>query len=742
MSGFKLLAIQPLEGIEYYTRKNLIPGTVYKFYEGYDFMPKQGKVVEIKEPEESLPELYDIKTESKNISVNVSAIVGANGSGKSSLLELFYNFCFCMSQNEPGIGETIERYREDLPFLREDILRSVNNLKVEVFYSVGNVIRSIRYESGHYEQFTFDPKRSAGESVRIQDFCYSIAANYSLYGLNESENPWLRLLFHKNDGYQSPLVINPMRTEGIIDVNREFDLSQARILLNLADSKNIQLEIVKGKYISEIEFSFKPIKLKRVGYYKAEYLLDDIINTHLSVHGTSVYQLFNELVELLFPDQDKPLISNKELSKYSTLDEKGIESIIDDELKKISDNPSPVQYDLIKYFMIKYTIKKVFKTCLNYSSLREKFIDFRDVYSKESPIIHKGKIGKLLSALVTDKSHLTFKLKQAIYTLQNETFKTRTLNWGRGYRRDPDDMSDPNTAYEPEYSERFEFFKFWLRLNLSDYQKIMLKGTSTVEHFTDVHKVPGAFIVPEFKYRLKDGLDSSARKMSSGEQQFFQSVNTIVYHLRNLDSVHDSSIRPNKSYNNVNIVLDEIELYYHPEYQRNYLSNLLTNIQNIGLRNIDHINIVFSTHSPFILSDISSTSILHLKDGAPYFHEIQEETFGANIHELLANDFFLENGFMGEFAKRKINDTIKFLSYYVNRRRLTEEFNEVVDNEATDDEYYKFQRSALQSENSFLENQIRNWDKDFHRIIINLIGERTLRTKLEEMYNHAFKPNN
>src|SRR5690606_21819261 len=36
------------------------------------------------------------------------------------------------------------------------------------------------------------------------------------------------------------------------------------------------------------------------------------------------------------------------------------------------------------------------------------------------------------------------------------------------------------------------------------------------------------------------------------------------------------------------------------------------------------------------------------------------QTFGANIHTLLSNGFFMSDGLMGEFAKGKINEIKKF----------------------------------------------------------------------------------
>ena len=136
---------------------------------------------------------------------------------------------------------------------------------------------------------------------------------------------------------------------------------------------------------------------------------------------------------------------------------------------------------------------------------------------------------------------------------------------------------------------------------------------------------------------------------SSGEKQMLNSIGAIVYHLQNLANTA-SEIK----YDNVNLIMEEIELYYHPEYQRLFFSRLLDLIKRAKLGNIKNVNIVFVTHSPFILSDIPKCNVLFLKDGMPK-DIMQENTFGANIHSLLKNGFFMPNLPIGEFAYEKIN---------------------------------------------------------------------------------------
>ena len=117
----------------------------------------------------------------------------------------------------------------------------------------------------------------------------------------------------------------------------------------------------------------------------------------------------------------------------------------------------------------------------------------------------------------------------------------------------------------------------------------------------------------------KDG--SAFDSLSSGEKQKIHSISSIVYNLIRLNSVEQLKDEKREEsekiihYNYINIILDEIELYYHPEWQRTYIANLLDYIGKINSENLKHIkglNITFLTHSPYILSDIPNTFVLKL----------------------------------------------------------------------------------------------------------------------------------
>jgi predicted ATP-binding protein involved in virulence len=146
--------------------------------------------------------------------------------------------------------------------------------------------------------------------------------------------------------------------------------------------------------------------------------------------------------------------------------------------------------------------------------------------------------------------------------------------------------------------------------------------------------------------------------LSSGEKQLLNTIGAIIYHIQNIESTH--------SYNTINLILEEIELYFHPDYQRLFIYRLLKQIYGADLKHIKNINITFVTHSPFILSDIPKCNVLFLNNGEPDY-TMQDNTFGANIHSMLKNAFFLPNLLIGEFAYQKINELFRQLNGYQYR---------------------------------------------------------------------------
>lgn len=155
---------------------------------------------------------------------------------------------------------------------------------------------------------------------------------------------------------------------------------------------------------------------------------------------------------------------------------------------------------------------------------------------------------------------------------------------------------------------------------------------------------------------------------------------------------------------NVLLLLDEIDLYMHPEWQRKFLKMLADELKEEYPDK--HIQVIITTHSPLVLSDIPAGNTIYLKNKDGHCAIVpptgKKDSFGANIFTLLKDSFFLERS-IGEFAFSRIEEMINRL-------------NELKNNPA--------------------DTKLREQCRDYSRII-NIIGEPVIRQRLELLYHEA-----
>ena len=143
-----------------------------------------------------------------------------------------------------------------------------------------------------------------------------------------------------------------------------------------------------------------------------------------------------------------------------------------------------------------------------------------------------------------------------------------------------------------------------------------------------------------FTIDIIDRNGKNFNELSFGEQQLLKILNIIYY------------LSTNKEHEKLLIFLDEIDMGFHPDWQKRTIKYIIDFLFLIPDKNF---HLIFTTHSPFLLSDIPKENIIFLNDRLSI-----KQTFGANIHTLLSDSFFMEDGLMGEFAKSKINEIINF----------------------------------------------------------------------------------
>lgn len=319
--SFKLLAIRPLDGCNPKFLKNLEEGRIYKFYNDYKFYNGDNRiddfdyeidVEDIKEItkikyESTTPEnLYYQEIEGDSLKINIAAIVGKNGSGKSALIELLTasivrlsleideNFIVPEYLYEKGKNkESKILYKKNIKKIKDSFSKDLSQLKIEIYYYHKNPLlelnenitkNNIRRIIISNEKVAFsnylNNKNIYSKSTMLNDVAqmhdiekdyayknlelypvelnffkdlfYSMIINYSHYGYNTEEmGEWLKGVFHKNDGYQLPVVINPYRNKGNININGEKELVRSRFLVNILQEKELRT-LSDGKILTHV----------------------------------------------------------------------------------------------------------------------------------------------------------------------------------------------------------------------------------------------------------------------------------------------------------------------------------------------------------------------------------------------------------------------------------------------------------------------------------------------------------
>lgn len=667
MSGFKLLAIRPLFKCDTSFSKKLKKGQLYKFYQDFHFFDEKKKEINKNNNNLSskiyyvdIPKSYTDLYKANNLEINISAIVGKNGSGKSSLFELFFATIFIEATRQGllKIHEQIKDCESKISIIETDIKIKESNLNaidyktefdrlkteligiealrdelnqlyyfrstledseqfsrnnevlVEIYFQMDNkvfLLTTDKAERKNLKESNIELFKLSEEN--LSNFFYTISLNYSLYGLNSKDiGLWIERLFHKNDGYQTPVVINPMRTKGEININTENYLAQNRILTNLVDNKLKQRQIIAGKIIDEIQFSLPTKKLVDCDYY---FTYQPKFNFKKPAEKVLQFVKIEEGKNDLFDSHVQ-----EDILKFFGL-------------SKLSITKSGIDPLLIE----KYLSQKIFKIARTYTDYRR----YYNRHDSKTEIITD--ISGFISKLIQDDTHKTLKIRQLVNVLKYGILSDRT-------------SSVLKSTFNVTRKEGITWHEGKLVVKFSDYAKIInyafekAKEENLEKDLSWLEFVPNAFFEPEVRFRG----ESSFQSLSSGEQQYFNAINTIVYHILNLDSIP-------YHYSRINILFDEVELYFHPEFQRRFISDLRKSLMNLNLDKIKEVHILFSTHSPFILSDIPSKNILRLKEGESITNS--KQTFAANIYDLLHDDFFLEDGVIGEFASEKITEVLK-----------------------------------------------------------------------------------
>lgn len=155
-------------------------------------------------------------------------------------------------------------------------------------------------------------------------------------------------------------------------------------------------------------------------------------------------------------------------------------------------------------------------------------------------------------------------------------------------------------------------------------------------------------------------------ELSAGETAFLTFFSRLHYGFKSAVNAKDtkSECLPTELFKKILLIIDEAEIYFHPQWQKEYLSVLIEYVRNLfeGIP----VQIVVSSNSPFITSDLPAYNIIFLEpnnEGNCIVSSSQnhKNTLGANIYQLFQDAFYLKDGFMGNVADRKIQEVFEKL---------------------------------------------------------------------------------
>lgn len=144
-------------------------------------------------------------------------------------------------------------------------------------------------------------------------------------------------------------------------------------------------------------------------------------------------------------------------------------------------------------------------------------------------------------------------------------------------------------------------------------------------------------------------------RLSSGELELLNLLSRLYYGI---------TIAPQR-FGNISsprlLLLDEAEIGFHPDWQRRYIKVLNEFIKYMRVVAGVDFQIVITSHSPIILSDIPACCVAFLRRNGEETTQVvdEAESFGENVFNLYRRAFFMENGLIGEFAHKKLNQVIE-----------------------------------------------------------------------------------
>lgn len=536
--------------------------------------------------------------------ISISCIVGKNGSGKTTLLDILYmilnNFSYSLINTHNSLSDSAYcvyafGIEATLYFEIDGILSCISVMKD------CTIVQYCTYNS---EQDSYMEKEMPREQKEIDrflsEFFYTIGMNYSLYSMQFEED-------YTYD-YEQEKKITKAWLRRIYKNEEDYYYPITISPIRNGGLIDIEGEKALAKERLAVLFILLCSKRKTLAGYTPTRIEYKRNKNYEKGEGLDFLVIYRRL-----PDG----LSRNLIARFQ---EEWKESVYKDIIKKPA-------YLGIKDILLYYLAYHSVKLCLTYKSYGDVFhlaqmqsLEDSGDYKGLNDFIPLGNYQGVISKIQTDIGSITL-------------FYQRYLQYIRNMHIHPDNGS------------------------ITEQEIVKLLG-SGISYFNVYNMLPPSFYKwTLFLKRNDSDHEIELDQLSSGEKQKLYSCSSVLEHIQRIAFAEiDVRVVP---YKNINIVIDEVELYAHPEQQRSFISDFveLLNDLQIDRDTIHSINMIIATHSPFLLSDVPDENILRLEKGKAKVRQ-NMNTFCSNIYELMANSFFMEYP-MGEVARKLIGQIVK-----------------------------------------------------------------------------------
>ncbi|MDN5106756.1 hypothetical protein PJV93_06085 [Aliarcobacter butzleri] len=314
---------------------------------------------------------------------------------------------------------------------------------------------------------------------------------------------------------------------------------------------------------------------------------------------------------------------------------------------------------------------------------------------------------------------VTLAVNEAVYTYLSKLLKIKKLDL------------DEKIELQKIFSKK-EDIKTQLIINYHKFKEYEVYENQKIEDFN----------IDDYRKFVKDGINPFSftfnPPISSGQKA------KEIINARINDSI--KKINQKNLNENILILLDEADLKLHLEWQRVFISDLIIKFLKKDYPN-NKFYVLYATHSPMILSDITNDRVVFLKKKDDKYSEDKQDfsksTFGANIYDIYADSFFVDD-FMGKFAQNKINEVIKIIEK--NKKisdkkassllKVIKNIGEPLLRNKLEDEIKSLSELEIKDDISIIADKLR--DKNFEEIKqeLNKYSQEKQRQILEKLFGN------